>query len=778
MTRLFHTTLFLIWAATILAQKSTYFIPKTSLHPDSIFTERLWPNVAIAENFQTAFPSFGQTPQEATQVQLTYDDRAIYVSAMCGGGGIRADGTERNATGQADYFTVAFDTWKDGQNAFEFGVTAAGQVFEQRYNDNQPNGNFLSPWSVEVRRYSDGWQAMFTIPFTALRYPNSGPVVWGLQLARFDRSSGERSTWSPESPLIAEKVWQFGRLEGMEHINAREKLRATVYGSTYASNYKYKSIQMFEQKGVSASLGTDFRVGIGTESTLQTTFLPEVSATRGTFSNNSFGYLLEYYPSLSQQRIFLADEIGLFPWYGTELQTKRYFPNMIGVNAGKSIGGRALNTTRFNTQTNSNWRLGAGLTLFMPLIEIEPLTGGENKGLIGAAIPTASLFTAQKIWRNNSSIRFSTANFLPGGNGGRSRNTLDFRLRNRTNQYEIWGFVRSNSNLAPMEGVPGTNLAHYWGAGKVNGAWQYGINASFWGSEYRAALDSNLLLSRIQRASAYVSNTIFPKKGPVQWFNWGVSTRVSYNYASLQGDQQFIYYNFNTHSIGRRFNELTFDFESDFKPAYRYFPNSGRDLKQRVGPLLQTAFSYSTDTRKRSVFTARTVANANWGNRFGQVIQRLAWRYQWSPMLQTRVLFQYEHNFNETSQVQTMPSGNKFTAFDRSQSQPGAGLTLFLNRRWVIEADLVIVDFTRMLQPEEFLLNSDGTTTATNTPQPKVRVVGNNTIVARASLYYAGPKGTQVRFVFEPARQNNYEAPDIEQSSTVRLEFLCHLFKR
>ncbi len=783
MTRLIYTTLFLIWAATILAQKSTYFITKTSLHPDSIFTERLWPDVAIAENFQTAFPSFGQTPQEATQVQLTYDDHAIYVNAFCSGSGIRADGTQRDNAGQADYFTVAFDTWNDGQNAFEFGVTAAGQVFERRYNDNQPNSNFLSPWSVEVKKHSDGWQAVFTIPFTALRYPNSGPMNWGLQLARFDRSSGERSTWSPESPLIEEKVWQFGSLEGMEHIHAREKLRATIYGTVEASNYSNGIDGLPAENGSFASLGTDLRWGIGTASTIQTTLLPEVSAELGElndiYSLNRYSPLVAVDFPLDEQRIFRSDEQGLFPDNGAELLNVRIYPYQLGVSAGNTIGGRPLNTTRFSTQTNSNWRLGAGLTLLTPLIETVSIDGGDNKGLIGAAIPTASLFTAQKIWRNNSAIRFSTANFLPGGNGGQSRNTLDFRVRDRTNQYEISGFVRARSNLEPPAGIPGTNLEHRWSAGKVNGAWQYGISSFFWGAKPRVVLDSNLSISRIGNATAHISNTILPKNGPLRWLNWGVYANVRYFYRPQSNVvETSTYYLFNTEAISRRFNEIGFSLGSDFTPTTRSI-NIGQIIWARpVGAYVYSQFRYSTDTRKRSVFASRTYTSWNWGNRFVTINQGLSWRYQWNTVLQTRALIEYNHVFNEEKQLKDTQSGLLFTIFDRSNTSFSMGATLFLNRRWNINADIVFSDYDRLLQPEEFQLTGNGPSIPTLATMPGAITIGTQFGMLRTTVQYVGPNGTQVRFIVTPARATNF-APSYDQNVVpVRLEFLCHLIRR
>ena len=97
-------------------------------------------------------------------------------------------------------FTVLFDTFRDGQNAFLFGVSAYGVQREGLISERGSaiNGFSLAwdtKWQSECVRHKDRFVIEMAIPFSSIKYPE-GSKKWGFQTYRYDLQSNERSIWT------------------------------------------------------------------------------------------------------------------------------------------------------------------------------------------------------------------------------------------------------------------------------------------------------------------------------------------------------------------------------------------------------------------------------------------------------------------------------------------------------------------------------------------------------------------------------------------------------
>src|SRR5262249_32817992 len=155
---------------------------------DGKLDDAVWQNAAIATDFIIKNPDFGKPSAQRTEVKLVYTNEALYIGAHLYDDPklVRTTLTSRDdyQFQDADYFGVAFDTYKDKQNAFEFIVTSANVQSDIRISStvissNNNNSDFGQPgfdknwdavWDSRTSVTNDGWIAEIKIPYSALRF--------------------------------------------------------------------------------------------------------------------------------------------------------------------------------------------------------------------------------------------------------------------------------------------------------------------------------------------------------------------------------------------------------------------------------------------------------------------------------------------------------------------------------------------------------------------------------------------------------------------------------
>ena len=170
---------------------------------DGVLNEPIWDEAEKADDFWQIFPTDSLRATNKTVVKLLYDDAFLYVSATAKGIGpdFRVNSLRRDFSARSnDNVTVIFDTFKDGQNAFLFGVSAFGVQREALISDRgtQIRGFNLTwdiKWEAATTRNEDSFVIEIAIPFSSLKYPE-GSQKWGFQSYRYDMQSNERSNWT------------------------------------------------------------------------------------------------------------------------------------------------------------------------------------------------------------------------------------------------------------------------------------------------------------------------------------------------------------------------------------------------------------------------------------------------------------------------------------------------------------------------------------------------------------------------------------------------------
>lgn len=164
--------------------------------------EPAWQSAEVVNNFWMVLPMDTGKANVRTDVRMMYDDRNIYLSAICYHGNVpgpyMVESLRRDwSFGNNDNFIFFLDTFDDQTNGFTFGVNAAGAQWDGLlYEGGKANLSWDNKWTSSVKTYDDRYELEIAIPFRSIRY-KKGITRWGVNFSRLDLKTTEKSSWTP-----------------------------------------------------------------------------------------------------------------------------------------------------------------------------------------------------------------------------------------------------------------------------------------------------------------------------------------------------------------------------------------------------------------------------------------------------------------------------------------------------------------------------------------------------------------------------------------------------
>jgi Carbohydrate family 9 binding domain-like len=595
----------------LIAQRS-YLIQPIPIAPtiDGSLESESWSTIPITENFTTTLPSFGKTPQWATQVQMAYDERGVYIAAVCQSDKIRNEGSQRDHFGTGDYFSVGLDTWNDDQNAFEFAVNAAGQRIDIRQSSTLTEQLYDTYWQVQTKVSVDGWTLEMFIPYTALRFPKQTEQDWGLQFTRYDRSTGETSTWSPQDPLIKDKVLQYGQLEGLKQIRQRTRLGISVLNETNwdKRTFVVKDANIdFSNYSNMIVPAIDGRIGLGSASTLDFSILPD--------------YNLDQSPGFFSGSPSLLQVLSVLPRQATQEESSIFNKsnilepsfNISNITAGEILRKQPsdvifpqedfqlLQKSRFTTRTKNNIGIGISNSIFSrPEYGIsDGFTSSYFEIVRLPYNPIYNNISIEKCFRNNSWIQISNGiNFIDPSLWG-NRAALSTQLRDKSNQFEVAGTlnVQSQGNYSVASG--------FIALGKVNGKITYGASytapkKTMYGLLILPPAVTPLPGSQMERFSAHLTQRNF-SPSQKKWLNTTRSVQFIFDTNINNVEQDLPEFNLSWAGLDKKFQSVSWNFM--FTPFRKTTFLDFEDIRLPQKQFFPIGFggSFTTDARKKLV---------------------------------------------------------------------------------------------------------------------------------------------------------------------------------
>jgi hypothetical protein len=280
-----------------------------SIIVDGNINEDAWSKTEVANSFVMFEPDNGKaaTNELRTEVKVLYNNDAVYIAAILYDNdpkSILKEITERDNFGVSDVFGVFINGYNDGQQDFQFYVTAAnGQAdcnFTSQYGEDY---SWNAIWESKAKITDIGWVVEMKIPYAALRFPENTEQVWGINFFREVKRKRQKFTWSPINNQIATFSQQAGILEGISNINPPTRLFLIPYASYYLSgndNQKTKG----ELKG-----GLDIKYGINDAFTLDAILVPDFGQTK---FDNVILNLGPFEQQFNENRPFFTEGTDLF----------------------------------------------------------------------------------------------------------------------------------------------------------------------------------------------------------------------------------------------------------------------------------------------------------------------------------------------------------------------------------------------------------------------------------------------------------------------------------
>jgi hypothetical protein len=417
---------------------------------DGILDETVYQSGEKATDFVQLQPYNGKPSYQPTEVQIFYDNDAIYVGAMLydNPDSIQSYITTRDNIGVSDYFDFFIDPNNEGLTGYEFIVTPANSQCDLKAVKNSDGDNEDSSWDAvwqsATNTNKNGWSVEFRIPYSALRFPAKKDPVWGLNFFRRIRRYNSNNSWNLINAEISGFIQQTGELHGLKDIKSPVRLSVSPYLATYAEHQSENSGTKFHFKG-----GVDLKYGLSESHTLDMMLIPDFGQIQ---SDDEQLNLSPYEIQYNEKRQFFVE--------GTELF------NRVGIFYSRRIGGKPtfseiddselkanekitynpnetqlVNATKISGRDKNGW--GIGFLNAMSLsskAEITDTITGNTRQLVTQPFTNYNVMVVEKAMKNNSYISLINTNLSMVNNPYRANVTgTEFQLKNKNQTYQLTG---------------------------------------------------------------------------------------------------------------------------------------------------------------------------------------------------------------------------------------------------------------------------------------------------------------------------------------------------
>ena len=248
---------------------------------DGQLDEPIWQIAESANEFWEYFPLDSVQARKQSEIKMLYDDKNLYIGikAYSSGKNYATQSLKRDFRGSgSDSFSLVFDTFNDGTNAFLFGINPYGVRREALIaNGGTSRDDFNLSWDVKWRGdskiYNDYFTAEMIIPLTSLKF-EEGATKWRFNSYRIETQSNERSTWTriPQNQLI----YNLAFMGDMVFEKPLGKSRTPLALIPYINGLSQKNFET-EKSINTLKFGGDSKVSIGNTLNLDITINPDFS---------------------------------------------------------------------------------------------------------------------------------------------------------------------------------------------------------------------------------------------------------------------------------------------------------------------------------------------------------------------------------------------------------------------------------------------------------------------------------------------------------------------
>lgn len=460
---------------------------------DGILDEGIWQRAEIAANFVMLQPGNGDPEPEdqKTEVRIVYDDEGIYVGAQLWDAKperILRQLSDRDNLGNTDFFAVVINPSNDGQNEFEFFVSAAGvQLDAQVSLANGEDFSWNEVWFSNFKINEDGWVVEIKIPYAALRMPKSEEQVWGLNFHRRIQSKREQYTWNFVDKTKGNISQYAGILRGINNIDPPTRLSFFPFTSLIISDFDGETNTNF-------AFGMDIKYGITDNFNLVATLIPDfsqagfddIALNLGPFEQvfaEQRQFFIEGADILNKGDLFFSRRIGNRPVGNDDIdEFVEENPQFEAIRNPTQVD--VLNAVKITGRTQK----GLGIAVLNAVTReteaiIQDTLTLEKKKIITEPLANYNVFVIDQEFNKNSSIGIANTNVLREGDFRDANVTsLVYNIANKRNTYLVNGDLSTSTVRENQENT--TGFAGEAGFQKTEGQIRYQLRTRFMDDKY------------------------------------------------------------------------------------------------------------------------------------------------------------------------------------------------------------------------------------------------------------------------------------------------------
>lgn len=358
----FTIAIILVFSSQSLAQQissvNAYQLD-SSIRIDGLLDEQEWNQANVVTDFRQFSPDEGASSTQQTEVRILYGDGGVYVGAILYDENpeeIERTLGRRDDYNRADWFVVSFDSRLNRQNAFTFGVNAAGIQYDGiRSSGGFGGGSGISGvdeswdgvWYSDVNVTNEGWVVEIQIPYSMFRFPETSVQTWGIHFTRNIPRLGEVTEW-PLVPRVERDnlIAQFGLLQNIRNVEPKPNIQVRPYMVSGFNSGENPTDPGEVATDTNIDVGGDIKVGLGSNITLDATINPDfgqVEADPAVLNLSAFEVFFQ------EQRPFFVEGIEIYEFSigrGDLLYTRRIGAEAPIIGATK-LSGRTENGLSF-----------------------------------------------------------------------------------------------------------------------------------------------------------------------------------------------------------------------------------------------------------------------------------------------------------------------------------------------------------------------------------------------------------------------------------------------
>lgn len=344
--------LFLLFLSQLPAQTLHIRPVDGAITIDGKVDEAAWEKAEMAGHFRQTFPSDTVEARSHTEVRLAYDDKFLYVSAICWDslpGPYVMQSLKRDFSFPVnDAFGMVLDAFNDKTTGLSFSLNPFGV---QRDGLLESGGQFGvttswdGKWYGESFRFEGGWSCEMAIPFKTLRFPKDGRI-WHINFARNDLKRNETSTWQRVQRNFNVSHLAFTGILEWDSPPKRSGSNIALIPYTLGSfGQDHLNDAPDKWKG---NAGLDAKLAVTPALNLDLTINPDFSQVEVDQQQVNLDRFELFFP---ERRVFFLENSDLFANLGKD-ETRPFFSRRIGLNAPILAG------LRMSGKLGSDWRLG------------------------------------------------------------------------------------------------------------------------------------------------------------------------------------------------------------------------------------------------------------------------------------------------------------------------------------------------------------------------------------------------------------------------------------